>query len=86
MNKTTKKLLLQYVKSCALKRNVEIIHAKIRDRLVVRLDKAPEVHAGWRARRFWRKTYRGTVEVYRPAHWELDIRRNTKPLSSASKP
>ena len=77
---------MRYVKSCAERRKVVRMHELITKSLVSVLNKQPEVYAGWRARKFWRKTYDAMVHVHRSAHWELDVRRNTKPLSKASKP
>jgi hypothetical protein len=80
-------LVLAYVKYTALARLVKARKKSLTEELIGRLEeKTPTLIAGWRLRKCWRSAYSGTTFVNRPAHWALDIRRDTKPLKDAEKP
>lgn len=80
-------LVILYVATIVQERLLKATKKKAKDEILRRLKaNTPEVIAGWRLRKSWVKEYTGTRVVNQPARWELDIRRDTKPLSKAEKP
>lgn len=81
-------LVILYVATIVQERLMKATKAKAKAEILLRLKaNTPEVIAGWRLRKAWRnESVVNRSKYIQPAHWELDIRRDTKPLSEAEKP